>query len=67
MMKPFTLIAVVVFACVALLQLVRLIEAWPVSIHGFAVPPSGKCFHIRSRHRAICHALARKSQVIARA
>jgi hypothetical protein len=38
MMKPFTLIAVVVFACVALLQLVRLIEAWPVSINGFAVP-----------------------------
>jgi len=38
MMKPFTLIAVVVFACVALLQLVRLIEAWPVSINGFTVP-----------------------------
>lgn len=38
MMKPFTLIAVVVFACVALLQLVRLVEAWPVSIDGVAVP-----------------------------
>jgi hypothetical protein len=37
-MKPFTAIAVVVFACVALLQLVRCIEAWPVSIGGFAVP-----------------------------
>ena len=37
-MKPFTLIAIVVFACVALLQLVRFIEAWPVSINGLAVP-----------------------------
>jgi len=37
-MKPFTTIAVVVFACVALLQLVRFIEAWPVSIDGFAIP-----------------------------
>ena len=37
-MKPFTTIAVAVFACVALLQLVRFIEAWPVSINGFAVP-----------------------------
>ncbi|MEO8460501.1 MAG: hypothetical protein ABI451_08230 [Dokdonella sp.] len=37
-MKPFTLIAVVVFACVALVQLIRLIEAWPVLINGFSVP-----------------------------
>jgi hypothetical protein len=37
-MKPFTTIAVVVFACVALLQLIRFVEAWPVSINGFAVP-----------------------------
>ena len=37
-MKPFTLIAVVVFACVAILQLVRFMAAWPVSIDGFAVP-----------------------------
>jgi hypothetical protein len=37
-MKPFTVFAVVVFACVALLQLVRFFEAWPVSINGFAVP-----------------------------
>jgi uncharacterized membrane protein YvlD (DUF360 family) len=37
-MKPFTLIAVVVFACVAVLQLVRFIAAWPVSIDGFFVP-----------------------------
>lgn len=37
-MKPFTTIAVIVFACVAVLQLVRFIQAWPVSINGFAVP-----------------------------
>ena len=37
-MKPFTTIAVVVFAGVALLQLVRCIEAWPVSIDGFVIP-----------------------------
>jgi hypothetical protein len=37
-MKPFTTIAVVVFACVALLQLIRFVEAWPISIDGFAIP-----------------------------
>jgi hypothetical protein len=37
-MKPFTTIAVIVFACVALLQLIRFVEAWPLSINGFAVP-----------------------------
>lgn len=37
-MKPFTVTAIVVFACVALLQLVRVVEAWPVQINGFAVP-----------------------------
>lgn len=37
-MKPFTTIAVVVFACVALLQLIRFVEAWPLSINGLAVP-----------------------------
>ncbi|HWX65360.1 MAG TPA: hypothetical protein VNZ27_02930 [Rhodanobacter sp.] len=37
-MKPFTTIAVVVFACVALLQLIRFVDAWPVSIDGFAIP-----------------------------
>ncbi len=37
-MKLFTAIAVVVFACVAVLQLIRFVEAWPLSINGFAVP-----------------------------
>jgi hypothetical protein len=43
-MKPFTTIADILFACVALLQLVRFIEAWPVSINGFAVPVWASAF-----------------------
>ena len=39
-MKPFTTIAVVVFAMVAVLQLVRVVAAWPVSINGFELPIS---------------------------
>jgi len=39
-MKPFTTLAVVVFALVAALQLVRVIAGWPVLIGGFAVPIS---------------------------
>jgi len=37
-MKPFTSIAIVVFALVAVLQLVRLLAAWPVTIDGVAIP-----------------------------
>jgi di/tricarboxylate transporter len=36
--KPFTTIAAIVFALVALVQLVRFIERWPVSIDGVAIP-----------------------------
>jgi hypothetical protein len=43
-MKPFTTIAVVVFAIVALLQLVRFIAAWPLSINGFAIPVWASAF-----------------------
>jgi hypothetical protein len=43
-MKPFTTIAVVVFACVAVLQLVRVTQAWPVLINGFAVPVWASAF-----------------------
>jgi uncharacterized membrane protein len=39
-MKPFTTLAVVVFAVVAVLQLVRVVAGWPVLIDGFAVPIS---------------------------
>ena len=37
-MKPFTAVAVVVFSLVALLQLLRVILAWEVTVNGFAVP-----------------------------
>jgi len=37
-MKPFSTIAVVVFSLVALLQLLRVIAGWEVTINGFAVP-----------------------------
>ena len=38
MTKPFTLLAVVVFAVVALAHLLRLVLGWEVTINGAAVP-----------------------------
>ena len=37
-MKPFTRLATVVFALVALLQLVRVVMGWEVSIAGVSIP-----------------------------
>ena len=37
-MKPFTAIAVVVFSLVALLQLVRVISGWEVTVNRLAIP-----------------------------
>jgi hypothetical protein len=37
-MKPFTLIAIVVFSLVAILQLTRLVLGWEVSVNGLAIP-----------------------------
>ncbi len=37
-MKPFTAIASVLFAIIALVHLLRFIQAWPVSINGILVP-----------------------------
>jgi hypothetical protein len=37
-MKPFTTVAVIVFVIVAVLQLVRVIEGWVVTIDGFHLP-----------------------------
>jgi membrane associated rhomboid family serine protease len=37
-MKPFTRLAVAVFALVALIQLVRVVLGWDVSIAGVAIP-----------------------------
>ena len=37
-MKPFTLLAVVVFSVIALLQLLRVVLAWEITVNGFAIP-----------------------------
>jgi len=37
-MKPFTRIAALLLAVVAVLQATRFLAGWPVSIDGFAVP-----------------------------
>ena len=38
MNKPFTLFAVVVFSLVSLLQLLRLLLGWDITINGIAIP-----------------------------
>ena len=38
MNKPFTLIAVVVFSMVSLLQLLRLLLGWAITINGITIP-----------------------------
>lgn len=38
MNKPFTLIAVVLFSLIALLQLLRLILGWQVTVNGVTIP-----------------------------
>ena len=37
-MKPFTTVAVVVFALVALVQVLRVVLGWDVSINGVHIP-----------------------------
>ena len=37
-MKPFTVIAIVVFSLVAILQLTRLILGWEVMVNGLIIP-----------------------------
>ena len=37
-MRPFTSLAIVVFALVAVLQLVRFLAGWPVMIDTVAIP-----------------------------
>ena len=37
-MKPFTMVAIVVFALVALLQLLRVALGWEVTVNGVSVP-----------------------------
>ena len=38
-MKPFTLIAVLVFTIVAALQLLRVALGWEITINGLVIPP----------------------------
>jgi len=38
MTRPFTLVAVLIFAVVALVHLLRLVYGWEVTINGAAVP-----------------------------
>jgi hypothetical protein len=38
MNKPFTLVAVVVFSLVSLLQLLRLLLGWEITINAIAIP-----------------------------
>ena len=47
-MKPFTTIAVVLFFLIALLQLVRFIFSWEVTVNGAVIPvwASGVAFVI---------------------
>lgn len=37
-MKPFSTIAVAVFALVALMQLLRFVLGWPVVVNGVGIP-----------------------------
>ena len=37
-MKPFTVIAIILFSLIALLQLARFILGWEVSVNGVAIP-----------------------------
>ncbi len=37
-MKPFTMIAVVVFSLIALMQLLRFILRWEITVNGVIVP-----------------------------
>jgi hypothetical protein len=37
--KPFTAIAVFVFALIALIQALRVVLGWDVTVNGIAIPP----------------------------
>ena len=48
MKKPFTSIAIVIFALVALLQLLRVLLGWEVTVNGWRIPlwASGAAFAV---------------------
>jgi hypothetical protein len=37
-LKPFTTIAIVIFSLIALLQLVRFILSWEMTVNGISIP-----------------------------
>ena len=37
-MKPFTTIAIVIFAIISIVHVVRLFTGWPVTVNSFEVP-----------------------------
>lgn len=37
-MKPFTTVAVIVFSLIALLQLLRAVLGWEVTVNGISIP-----------------------------
>ena len=48
MNKPFTLVAIIVFSIVSLLQLTRLLLGWDITINGITIPlwASGVAFAV---------------------
>ena len=42
-MKPFTIVAIVLFSLIAIVQLARLILGWEVSVNGVAIPMWVSC------------------------
>ena len=38
-MKPFTTVAVFVFVLIALIQAVRVVLGWDVTVNGLSIPP----------------------------
>ena len=61
-MKPFTTIAVVVLSLVALLQLLRFVAGWELTVDGIAVPvwASGIAFVIAAALAAMVWREARR-------
>ena len=58
-MKPFTVIAIVLFSLIAILQLARFILGWEVSVNGVAIPTWGERCRICCCRRSCRDALAR--------
>ncbi len=62
MKKPFTIIAIVLFSVIAVLQLLRFILGWEVTVNGVSVPVwvSGTAFVIAAGLAVMVRREARK-------